>query len=131
MNTTILVVDDSPTLRGIVKIYMRPLQLEVMEADGGERALQLARLAVPALIVADINMPGMDGLTFLRGLRAEPRAEVRRIPVIFLTGDKNSELRQRAAEAGADDFLEKPVKSGPLQEAVKKILDRRAAERGA
>ena len=131
MATTILVVDDSPTLRGIVKIYMRPLQVEVMEADGGERALQLARLAVPALIVADINMPGMDGITFLKGLRADPRAEVRKIPVVFLTGDKNSELRRRAAEAGADDFLEKPVKSGPLQEAVKKILDRKGAERSA
>ena len=131
MPTTILVVDDSPTLRGIVKIYMRPLQVEVMEADGGERALQLARLAVPSLIVADINMPGMDGISFLKTLRADPRPELRRIPVIFLTGDKNSELRQRAAEAGANDFLEKPVKSGPLQQAVRAALERSAAERSA
>ena len=110
------------TLRGIVKIYMRPLQVEVMEADGGERALQLARLAVPTLIVADINMPGMDGITFVKQLRADSRPEVRNIPVIFLTGDKTGELRQRAALAGANDFLEKPVKSGPLQDAVKRIL---------
>jgi two-component system chemotaxis response regulator CheY len=122
MPITILVVDDSPTLRGIVKIYMRPLQVDVMEADGGERALQLARLAVPTLIVADINMPGMDGITFVQKLRAEPRAEVRNIPVIFLTGEKSGELRKRAADAGANDFLEKPVKSAPLQEAVKRIL---------
>jgi two-component system chemotaxis response regulator CheY len=122
MPVTILVVDDSPTLRGIVKIYMRPLQVEVMEADGGERALQLARLAVPAAIVADINMPGMDGLSFLRQLRADARSDVRRIPVIFLTGDKSGELREQAAEAGANDFLEKPVKSAPLQEAVKRVL---------
>lgn len=128
MANTILVVDDSPTLRGIVKIYMRPLQVEVMEADGGERALQLARLAVPALVVADINMPGMDGITFVKKLRAEPRAEVRRIPVIFLTGDKSGELRERAAEAGANDFLEKPVKSAPLQEAVRRILDAAGGE---
>ncbi len=123
MSVTILVVDDSPTLRGIVKIYMRPLQVDVMEADGGERALQLARLAVPTLILADINMPGMDGITFVKQLRADSRAEVRGIPVIFLTGDKSGELRQRAQEAGASDFLEKPVKSGPLQDAVKRILN--------
>ena len=123
MPITILVVDDSPTLRGIVKIYMRPLQVDVMEADGGERALQLARLAVPTLIVADINMPGMDGITFVKQLRADSRPEVRNIPVIFLTGDKSGELRQRAQEAGASDFLEKPVKSGPLQDAVKRILN--------
>ena len=124
MPVTILVVDDSPTLRGIVKIYMRPLQVEVMEADGGERALQLARLAVPTLIVADINMPGMDGITFVKHLRADARADVRGIPVIFLTGDKSSELREKAAAAGADDFLEKPVKSAPLQESVRRILAR-------
>src|SRR5207237_9507163 len=131
MPITILVVDDSPTLRGIVKIYMRPLQVEVMEADGGERALQLARLAVPTLIVADINMLGMDGITFVKQLRADASVEVRRIPVIFLTGDKSGELRQRAADAGANDFLEKPVKSGPLQEAVKRILDDGSDERTA
>lgn len=125
MPVTILVVDDSPTLRGIVKIYLRPLQVEVMEADGGERALQLARLAVPTLIIADINMPGMDGLAFLQQLRADGRAEVRKIPVVFLTGDRSSELRERAAAAGADDFLEKPVKSAPLQEAVRRLLERR------
>ena len=124
MPVTILVVDDSPTLRGIVKIYLRPLQVEVMEADGGERALQLARLAVPTLIIADINMPGMDGLAFLQQLRADGRAEVRKIPVVFLTGDRSSELRERAAAAGADDFLEKPVKSAPLQEAVRRLLER-------
>ena len=122
MPVTILVVDDSPTLRGIVKIYLRPLQVEVMEADGGDRALQLARLAVPTLIVADINMPGMDGITFVKQLRADSRPEVRNIPVIFLTGDKSDELRERAAAAGASDFLEKPVKSAPLQEAVKRVL---------
>ena len=122
MPITILVVDDSPTLRGIVKIYMRPLAVEVMEADGGERALQLARLAVPSLIVADINMPGMDGITFVKQLRADSRPEVRNIPVIFLTGEKTEEQRERAKAAGANDFLEKPVKSAPLQEAVRKIL---------
>ena len=122
MAITILVVDDSPTLRGIVKIYLRPLHVDVMDADGGERALQLARLALPSLIVADINMPGMDGITFVKQLRADSRPEVRNIPVIFLTGDKTGELRQRAALAGANDFLEKPVKSGPLQDAVKRIL---------
>ena len=125
MPVTILVVDDSPTLRGIVKIYLRPLQVEVMEADGGARALQLARLAVPTLIIADINMPGMDGLAFLQQLRADGRAEVRKIPVVFLTGDRSSELRERAAAAGADDFLEKPVKSAPLREAVRRLLERR------
>ena len=122
MPITILVVDDSPTLRGIVKIYMRPLAVEVMEADGGERALQLARLAVPSLIVADINMPGMDGITFVKQLRADSRPEVRNIPVIFLTGEKTEEQRARAKAAGANEFLEKPVKSGPLQDAVRKIL---------
>jgi two-component system chemotaxis response regulator CheY len=131
MAIAILVVDDSPTLRGIVKIYMRPLQVEVMEADGGARALELARLAVPTLILADINMPGMDGIEFVKQLRADPRQDVRRIPVIFLTGDKSSDLRARAAEAGADDFLEKPVKSGPLQDAVKRILERSTGERSA
>ncbi len=83
---------------------------------------------MPALVVADINMPGMDGITFVKKLRAEPRAEVRRIPVIFLTGDKSGELRERAAEAGANDFLEKPVKSAPLQEAVRRILDAAGGE---
>ena len=122
MPRTVLIVDDSPTIRGFAKIFLKPLQLEVKEAEDGQQALDLVRASVPAVAIVDINMPGMDGLTFTRQLRADARPEVRGLPVVLLTGDKSDEIRAQGREAGATDFIEKPLKGQELQAMVKKYL---------
>jgi two-component system chemotaxis response regulator CheY len=121
---TVLIVDDSPTIRGIAKIFLKPLSVEVMEAEEGSKALEMVRASVPAVAIVDVNMPGMDGLTFLRELRGDARPEIARLPVVLLTGDRSEETRRKGREAGATDFIEKPIKGAELQALVKKFLGR-------
>jgi two-component system chemotaxis response regulator CheY len=121
---TVLIVDDSPTIRGIAKIFLKPLSVEVIEAEEGAKALAMVRASVPAVAIVDVNMPGMDGLTFLRELRGDARPEIARLPVVLLTGDRSEETRRKGREAGATDFIEKPIKGAELQALVKKFLGR-------
>lgn len=124
MPPTVLIVDDSPTIRGIAKIFLKPLSVDVMEAEEGSKALEMVRASVPAVAIVDVNMPGMDGLTFLRELRGDARPEIARLPVVLLTGDRSEETRRKGREAGATDFIEKPIKGAELQALVKKFLGR-------
>jgi two-component system chemotaxis response regulator CheY len=121
---TVLIVDDSPTIRGIAKIFLKPLSVDVVEAEEGSKALEMVRASVPAVAIVDVNMPGMDGLTFLRELRGDARPEIARLPVVLLTGDRSEETRRKGREAGATDFIEKPIKGAELQALVKKFLGR-------
>ncbi len=122
MSDNILVVDDSPTVRNIIKIYLMNLRLSILEAEDATRALQLLKLVPVSVVIADINMPGMDGITFVTELRASPVAQLRGIPVILLTAEKGGDLRQRGAEAGANAFIQKPVSHHDLTETVRQFL---------
>lgn len=130
MPQTILLVDDSPTIRSIIKVYLMGRQFEFVEADEGQRALQLVRLVPVNLVIADIKMPGMDGLTFVKKLRTDERPHLRKMPVILLTGDKSEETRQKGLEVGANAFIQKPISSAGLIEAVNKILPPEAPAEG-
>jgi two-component system chemotaxis response regulator CheY len=119
---SVLIVDDSPTIRGFAKIYLKPLNVAVQEAEEGLQALELVRSQPPAVAIVDVNMPGMDGLAFLRELRADARPEVAKVPVILLTGDRSEQIRDQGLAVGASDFLGKPIKGAELQALVKKFL---------
>jgi len=119
---TVLIVDDSPTIRGFAKVYLKPLGVQVKEAGDGAQALEIVRADPPAVAVVDVNMPGMDGLAFTREVRADARPEIAKIPVVLLTGDPGAELKERGRAAGASDFLGKPLKGPELQALVKRFL---------
>jgi len=119
---TVLIVDDSPTIRGFAKVFLKPLGVQVKEAADGAQALEIARADPPAVAVVDVNMPGMDGLTFTRELRADARPEIANIPVVLLTGDEAPEMKEKGWAAGATDFLGKPLKGPELQALVKRFL---------
>jgi two-component system chemotaxis response regulator CheY len=118
----VLIVDDSPTIRGFARLFLKPLQLEVKEAGDGAQALEIVRAAPPALAIVDVNMPGMDGLAFTREVRSDARAEIARIPIVLLTGDGLDDLREKGRAAGATDFLAKPLKGPELLALVKRFL---------
>jgi two-component system chemotaxis response regulator CheY len=122
MARTVLIVDDSPTIRGFAKIFLKPLQVDVQEAEEGMQALEMVRASPPDVIVVDINMPGMDGLVFTRELRSDPRQEIAKLPIVLLTGDRSDQIRQKGRDAGATDFLGKPIKGAELQDVVKRFL---------
>lgn len=119
---SVLTVDDSPTLRKLVRVYLMGLDLDFLEASRGDEALAILASKKVDLVIADVNMPGMDGLTFLRTVRASADFTARKIPVALLTSDKLAETRARALASGASAFILKPVTSSDLRETVMKLL---------
>jgi two-component system, chemotaxis family, chemotaxis protein CheY len=119
---SILIVDDSSSIRNILRVYLMGLKVEVLDADTGERALQLARLVPLSLMIADIQMPGMDGLTLVDRIRHDPRAQVSRLPVVLLTSDRSEAARVRMREVGANDLLYKPISAETLRAVTSRFL---------
>ncbi|WP_309894040.1 response regulator [Archangium sp.] len=122
MKPTVLLVDDSDTIRHIIKLYLAKLKLELLEADRAEAGLRLLNERPVDLVIADFNMPGMNGLEFVRRVRATARPEVGRVPILLCTGGKAPELERRALEAGASEFVRKPVSSATLTAVVRRHL---------
>jgi len=118
--TRILLIDDSATSRAVLKVYLSGLSYELLEAADGEAGLKLARQMRPAVILLDLKMPGMDGLTFCRSLRSDPI--LRTIPVILISGTRSTLLAQEALRIGARTFLTKPINDSVLRTLVVQYL---------
>ncbi len=122
----VMLLDDSPSIRTIPRVFLGNLNAEFIEAGDGERALRLLRVMTPDLVVADVRMEPMDGISFLRAVRNDVDERVRRVPVILLTSDTSPELEAEGRGAGADDFVRKPVSGTRLMASVNKVLGRAA-----
>ena len=118
----ILIIDDDPSLRSIMAMALRGSGFEILEAGDGAQGLDLARQHMPALVLSDVNMDGLDGYGFLKQLRAQDATSD--IPVILMTGAAENDMRQ-SMEKGADDYLPKPFNPGTLIAAVKTRLNRK------
>jgi two-component system chemotaxis response regulator CheY len=127
MPAQVLLVDDSQTMREIFKVYLMGGKYVFTEAATAARALQLLRLVKTDIVVADVNMPGMDGLEFVKQVRANERPEVRTVPVVLISGDKSQELGARAVAAGANAFLRKPVDAQQMVTLIEQLIAKRGA----
>jgi class 3 adenylate cyclase len=116
----ILVVDDQRTNAEMVSGLLRNLGYEVELAFDGREALDLVRTNGPDLVISDIMMPGLDGYELCRRLRANTTTAL--LPVILVTGAEPQSERIKGVEAGADDFLAKPVNWAELFARVKRLL---------
>jgi CheY-like chemotaxis protein len=96
--------------------------LEFLEFSDGHRALRAARLTRLDLAIVDVNMPLMDGITFIKKLRDQEQTTNRRLPVVLLTGERDPELRRLGTRAGADVYLQKPVSGAGLAAALDQLL---------
>jgi CheY-like chemotaxis protein len=103
----ILVVDDQAINVQLLRLKLEREGMQVLTAPSGREALAQAATARPDLILMDLLMPDMDGLTACRQLKADPAT--RDIPVIFLTASPSKEHRQEGRAAGAADYLVKPI----------------------
>ena len=121
MAAKILSVDDSRTIRMIVTRAFRPYDATVIEASNGEEGLAVAAREKPDLIVLDITMPVMDGVTMLNRLRENP--ELKNTPVIMLTAESGRENVAQIAKLGARDYLVKPFQEEQLLEKAGRILN--------
>ena len=115
-------VDDSPHTREMYSEYLSFRGLGVITAPDGESGLELALAKQPELIVMDLAMPGINGITVVYRLKCDPRT--RRIPVLVLTGHALRAIQEGALEAGADAFLTKPCLPGELEVQVWRLLRR-------
>ena len=115
----ILAVDDTPENLDVVKGALGG-DFVIKAAINGMIALKIAEKAPPNLILLDIQMPGLDGFEVMSRLQAVENTQ--QIPVIFLTGESDSEIRQRALDMGARGFVTKPIDAAVLSETVTDIL---------
>jgi two-component system chemotaxis response regulator CheY len=119
-----LIVDDSSVMRKIVERALRQAGLELMvvhEAGSGTEGLDLLRAKTVDLILSDINMPSMDGLEFLRQIRAQNLAPG--VPVVMITTESSEEHVKQAILAGARGYIRKPFTAEQVKERVLPLLD--------
>lgn len=126
-----MLVDDSATIRLLVRAYLVGQQFEFLETADGREALLLIRRSPPDLVISDVFMPHMSGWDLVRLLRKEVRLELRNIPVILASSKKDEEVARRSLESGADAFLHKPITGERLVQVMKPLLQRNAGNEPA
>jgi two-component system, OmpR family, alkaline phosphatase synthesis response regulator PhoP len=119
----VLIVEDSPTTRAVIKVYLVGHHLEFLEATNGDDGIQMARQHRPNVIVVDLKMPKMDGFTFCRTVRADAR--LKSTPIILLTGSKGEAIRREALNSGASFYMTKPIDSSALAERIVACLEQK------
>ncbi|HEX2438532.1 MAG TPA: response regulator [Methylomirabilota bacterium] len=118
----ILVVEDNEKNRKLVRDLLTVKGYIVVETETGEEALTLAQSRRPALVLMDIQLPGIDGIETLRRLRADPSTAS--IPVVAVTASAMTQDRQKIVAAGFDGYQAKPLSVRPFLELVRAVLDR-------
>ena len=125
----ILVVDDFPTMRRIIRNLLKELGfVNVEEAEDGAAGLEKARDGSFQFVISDWNMPNMDGLSMLQAIRAD--ANIGKTPVLMVTAEAKKENIIAAAQAGANGYVVKPFTAVTLKEKLDKIFERLAAAAG-
>jgi two-component system chemotaxis response regulator CheY len=119
----VLVVDDSAGIRKVIQRVLKQSQLplgDVYEAGDGKQALELAREKKPGLVLADINMPEMDGMELLRHLKKDD--QLKEVPVVMITTEASSTRVEEALELGASGYVRKPFSPADVDQALASIF---------
>ena len=120
MAATILAVDDSASMRQMVRFTLKRAGYEVIEAVDGLEALELARGKTVSLVLTDVNMPRMDGITLVRELRRLTTYKF--VPMLMLTTESSSEKKVLGKQAGATGWLVKPFNPKTLLATISKVI---------
>src|SRR5215469_6574966 len=117
---TVLTVDDSPSIRQMIKVTLEPAGHSVIEAGDGAQGLAQAQAKRPDIVITDLNMPTMNGLELIRALRKQPT--LTGLPIVFLTTESNEAVKQEAKSVGARGWITKPFKPEQLLAVVAKLV---------
>lgn len=121
MSQTVLVVDDSKTMRDMVSFTLTSAGYQVVQAgDGKEAVVKLSNGSRPALIVTDLNMPEMDGITLIQEIRKMPAFKF--TPILMLTTESSDEKKSAGRAAGATGWIVKPFNPDQFLKILKKVL---------
>lgn len=119
MSKIVLTVDDSRTMRDMLRLALTNAGFTVLQAEDGEHGLEVMRDGGPDVIVTDINMPKLDGYGFIEGVRADP--VYRATPILVLSTESSPEKKMRARDAGASGWIVKPFSPDKLVEAIRRV----------
>lgn len=120
MAQSILIIDDTASIRIMVRTVLSQAGYQVLEAEDGQKGLDILENQTVDLIFTDQNMPNMDGLTFVANLRQRPAFAT--TPILVLTTESSDAIKTRGRAAGATGWLVKPFNPVQLMTLVKKIL---------
>lgn len=120
MAKTALVVDDSTTMREMVSYSLKEAGFETLTAGDGQQALDVLEGKAVDLIISDLNMPVMDGLTFIRNARQ--RDELKGVPILMLTTESQASMKEQGKAAGATGWLVKPFNPEMLLKVIAKVV---------
>ncbi|OYP39136.1 response regulator [Rhodopirellula sp. MGV] len=120
MANTALVVDDSTSMRQMVSFTLRDSGFDVIEAGNGEEALKNVAGKDVKVVVTDLNMPVMDGMTLIRRLRAD--AKYKFTPILMLTTESQDSKKQEGRAAGATGWIVKPFNPEQLMQVINKVV---------
>ncbi len=123
----ILFVEDDPMNRRVVKDMLRVVGADMQEAADAETGLRMIAEGSYNVVLMDLRMPGMDGLTAIRHLRAVA-GEKASLPIIVVTADTAIDLRDQCMAAGADEVIMKPVAMGALLNAVGRMVSKNSSD---
>ncbi|MGH7263531.1 MAG: response regulator [Candidatus Rokuibacteriota bacterium] len=120
MSARILVVEDSPVVRQTIRAALESAGHQVTESGDGEQALRCLGSAAPELVITDVYMSGMDGLSLVRAIRALPL--FRFLPILVLTTEAAEEMKERGRAAGATGWMVKPFQAEQLRQVVTRLV---------
>jgi len=119
MRLTVLTVDDSRTIREMLRLALTDAGYRVVQAEDGVHGLEVLSDEAPDVIVTDINMPRLDGFGFIEEVRGDPKH--RATPILVLTTESDAEKKNRARMAGATGWIVKPFNPVKLVDAIRRV----------
>ena len=120
----VLIVDDNQASRDLIRAILKSVRCEIIEASHGQQGLDLLRQERPDLVLLDIDMPGVDGLTVVKRIRED--AVFADLPVIAVTAFAMDGDREKGMAAGFTEYVTKPVHAASLRQRVQQLLGARA-----
>jgi two-component system chemotaxis response regulator CheY len=123
MSKTFLIVDDSASMRQLIAFTIKDAGYDVLLAENGRDALEKMSKTNVDMVITDLNMPEMDGITFIRELRT--RADYKFVPIIMLTTETQESKKQEGRAAGASGWIVKPFSPTQLMSVVNKFMNER------
>lgn len=128
MNWSVLVVDDEPLTQDLLRLMLEPAGFRVTGAEHGLEALQKIQQSKPDIMILDVMMPHMDGITVCRKVRSNP--ETADLPIVMLSGKTHLNAVEEGIEAGANRYLAKPMSRNDLIQNLREVLAETTGVRG-
>lgn len=119
MSISVLTVDDSRTMRDMLRLALTEAGFQVTQAEDGEHGLEVLAAHPPRVIITDINMPRLDGFGFIEAVRRDER--YRSIPILVLTTESDADKKMRARQSGATGWIVKPFDPHKLVAAIHRV----------